>query len=59
MAHAVGLNGLIAFEVEDRLQEPVAGRVALKDGHQVGARGLNQRGLGLISAINDLAQDHH
>ena len=53
MGHAVGLHGLKALEEQERLQEAVASRVAVVDGHDVGARGQSQSGIGAISLVAD------
>ena len=54
MRHAVGLHRLIALEVEDRLQEPVAGRITFVDRDEIGARRFHQprvRGIGLLDHL--------
>ena len=44
MPDAIGLNRLIAFEIQDRLHQPVAGRITLIHRHQIGARSVDQIG---------------
>lgn len=57
VAHAIGLNRLIALEEEDRLQEAMAGGVALVDGDHVGPRHLPELRIRRIGLVRDLAQD--
>ncbi len=57
VADPVSLDGLKALEVEKRLHEPMAGRIAIVDGHDIRARRLTERGIGSERLIGDLAQD--
>ena len=59
MAHAVGLHRLIAFEIQNRLQQSVAGRVAVIDGHEIGTRRGDEIGVFGIGFFDHLAHDHH
>ena len=57
MANTVGLDRLIAFEEQDRLQEAVAGRVTVIYRNQIGAGGLPQIGGRDIGIIGNFAQN--
>ena len=57
VADAIGLQRLEALEEQDRLQEPVTGRVAVMHGNQIGARRRPQIGVGRMGGVGDFAQD--
>ena len=59
MAHTVGLHGLIAFEIQDRLQQPVAGGVTLVNRHQIGTCRLDQVGITGKGLLHHLMDHHH
>jgi hypothetical protein len=54
---AIGLDGLEPLEIEKRLEKPVAGRIAVVDGHDIGPRRLAKRGFVGVGFIRHLAQD--
>ena len=56
---AVALRGLIALEVEDRLKQAMAGRVAVVDRDEIGAGRLENTGIIGEGLVRDLAQDGH
>ena len=45
MGQAISLQALEAFEIEQRLHHPEAGGIAIRDGHDVGAECLADRGI--------------
>ncbi len=56
MRDPVALQRLKPLEEQQRLDQPVAGRVALVHGHQIGPRRLPQGGIGSKGFLGDLTQ---
>ena len=57
MREAVRLDGVEALEVEHRLDEAGAGRVAVGDGEEVGAEGVADGGIGRERLAEGLADE--
>lgn len=57
MPDAAGLRRRIALEEQDRFQKAVTGRVAVKQGYQIGPRRRGQIGVIFMGLIGDFAQN--
>jgi hypothetical protein len=57
MADAIGLERVEALVIQQRLNHAPAGRIALGHGHEVGAEGLSERGLGRQHLVKGLVQE--
>ena len=51
----IRLNGLIAFEVEERLQQRMAGRIPLVNSNDISPRRIGERGVRSIGVLATLA----
>jgi hypothetical protein len=54
---SIGLDRLEPLEIEERLEKPVAGRIAVVDRHDIGPRRLAKGGSVLVGFVGHLAQD--
>jgi hypothetical protein len=54
---SIGLDRLEPLEVQERLEKPVAGRIAIVDRHDIGPRRVAKGGFVLVGFVRHLAQD--
>jgi hypothetical protein len=57
MGNAIGLERVETLEIEQRFDQAAASRVALGDGHQVGAKRVAQRRFGRDHLVEQFVQE--